>query len=135
MKQSQAIDISESYLGRLPRTPHNPALHIIAEINRLRGNHHARTRRDLDHRCETEARTVRNTVVNTVPSIPDATLITAPASLTSIAEGAGAVAVAVAVSVTIGTKDAIEDTAGSPGAVAWSARAYRRHVKICCEQS
>ena len=54
----------------------------FTKIDRLHGQSNARTGRNLDHRRKAEARIARNTVVSVLPSMPDATRTTAPASST-----------------------------------------------------
>jgi hypothetical protein len=48
----------------ISRTPHNPALPIIAEINRPRGQQNPRASGKVDHVRDADARTARNTAVN-----------------------------------------------------------------------
>ncbi len=70
--------------------------------------------------------------------MPGATRTTALVGLTSIMGGADVTAgvdEAAVVSVMIGTKLGTADAAGSRAIVAWPTRVYRRHAKICYEQS
>ena len=66
------------------------SVRTLAEINRPRGQQYTCTSGNVDHGRDAEARTARNTAVNVVSSMPDATRTTAPASVTSMARAAEA---------------------------------------------
>jgi hypothetical protein len=113
--QRQIIEINNLYLHAPTETPHNPALPIIAKVDRAHGQQDAGSGGNSDHARDPDARTARNTAVNPVVSSMADTRTTAPASLISItgaADTARGVGADRLTSLTIGTKSGGADPVG-----------------------